>query len=129
MRLADVPDARGPLAGLLAAMRWAPHASWLVAACNMHNLSPDAITWLLSTRRPGAWATVPKLPASTRAQPLLAHYDFRVRALIGRQVAAANFRASTIADHPMVISPPPPADLAAAWQNVNRPEDLESFSG
>ncbi len=34
-RLVDVPDAEGPMSGLLAAMRWAPHASWIVAACDL----------------------------------------------------------------------------------------------
>ncbi len=38
-RLVDVPSVRGPMAGLLAAMRWAPHASWLVTACDLPLLS------------------------------------------------------------------------------------------
>jgi len=62
IRLPDVPDAEGPMAGLVAAMRWAPRASWLVAACDLPNLSSGAIEWLLSTRAPGVWATLPRLP-------------------------------------------------------------------
>ena len=80
VRLDDVPDAEGPMAGLLSAMRWAPRASWLVAACDLPDLMPEAMTWLLNTRRPGAWATVPMV--SGRPQPLLAHYDFRARCLL-----------------------------------------------
>ena len=32
-RLSDPPDADGPMAGILAAMRWMPRADWLVSAC------------------------------------------------------------------------------------------------
>ena len=64
IRLADVPDARGPMAGVLAAMRWAPRATWLVAACDLSDMSADALPWLLAGRKPGLWATVPKVPGS-----------------------------------------------------------------
>ena len=127
--VADVPDARGPLAGLLAAMRWAPRASWLVAACDMPALSTDGIGWLLSTRRAGAWASIPKLADVPQAQPLLAHYDFRARRLMEAQVARGNFRASDIAAHPKVILPEVPCHLVSAWRNVNRPGELKPSEG
>ena len=76
MRLSDVPDADGPLAGILAAMRWAPRVSWLLAACDLPNLSLSALRWLLSTRAPGVWATLPRLSSQSAIEPLLAHYDF-----------------------------------------------------
>ncbi|NQU75764.1 MAG: molybdopterin-guanine dinucleotide biosynthesis protein MobB, partial [Planctomycetes bacterium] len=75
--LADVPDAEGPMSGLLAAMRWYPNVSWLIAACDLPALSAEVFPWLLSTRRPGVWATMPAASKSPGPEPLLAHYDFR----------------------------------------------------
>lgn len=81
--LPDVPDAEGPLAGILAAMRWAPHASWAVASCNLPDLSPEALQWLLSTRAPGVWATLPDFgEGGSGRRHALAHYDFRAHGLL-----------------------------------------------
>ena len=121
VRLPDAPDAQGPMAGLLAAMRWAPRASWLVAACDLPQLSRDALEWLLSTRAPGVWATVPRRAGSPGAEPLLAHYDFRCRAALEQLAGSGTFRLSDIAGHSKVISPQVPAHLADAWRNVNSP--------
>ena len=124
-RLVDVPDAKGPMSGILAAMRWAPHTSWLVAACDLPGLTAEALDWLLSTRRPGVWATVPRLKDAPTVEPLLAHYDFRCRPLLQRQADGGNFRLADVASHPKVITPIAPDHLQAAWRNANAPEDLE----
>ncbi len=124
IRLADAPGANGPLSGLLATMRWSPRVSLLAAACDLPNLSSDAIGWLLETRRPGVWATLPHLKDSDRPEPLCAHYDFRFRALLERQAAGDNFRLTDLATHPKVISPEIPARLSSAWKNVNTAADL-----
>jgi molybdopterin-guanine dinucleotide biosynthesis protein MobB len=128
-RLADVPDASGPMAGILSAMRWARHASWLIAACDMPHLTREAVDWLLSLRRPGVWAVMPRLGEGRPIEPLLAYYDFRSRPLLERLAAAGCFRASEIARSSKVATPAPPAELAKAWANVNRPEDLADFGG
>jgi len=124
IRLSDVPDADGPMAGLLAAMRWAPHVSWLVAACDLPNLSQGALQWLLSTRAPGLWATLPRLPADKGVEPLLAHYDLRARGVLEDLAARGRFSPSLLAEHPKVATPTPPAHLLSAWANVNSPADL-----
>jgi molybdopterin-guanine dinucleotide biosynthesis protein A/molybdopterin-guanine dinucleotide biosynthesis protein len=123
-RLPDAADAEGPMAGILAAMRWAPWASWLVSACDLPQVSAGALEWLLSTRRPGVWATLPSLPDGRGAEPLLAHYDFRVWAQLEELVAEGQFAPSALAGRPRVISPAPPAALQDAWINVNTPGDL-----
>jgi len=123
-RLADAPDAEGPLAGILAAMRWAPWASWLVVACDLPNLSREALEWLLSTRAPGVWAALPRLPGRGGVEPLLAHYDFRARAILEEPAAEGKFAPSLLAGRAKVLAPAPPAGLAAAWENVNTPADL-----
>ncbi len=124
VRLPDVPDAAGPMAGILAALRWAPQASWLVAACDLPHLSLDALRWLLATRAPGTWATLPRLPHSPGVEPLLAHFDVRSRPLLERLAVRGDFCPARIVGSPHVRSPHPPAKHLHAWRNVNTPEEL-----
>lgn len=124
VHLPDIHDAAGPMAGLLAAMRWAPHASWLVTSCDLPWLSVDALQWLLAMRAPGVWAALPRLPNSPELEPLLAHYDFRSHHLLEGLAATGDLCPARIASSPKVISPSPPPHLAPAWQNVNTEADL-----
>ncbi len=123
-RLEDAPDAEGPMAGLLAAMRWAPWASWLVAACDLPRLSGKAVEWLLETRRPGFWATIPCLGGSAHPEPLLANYDFRARSLLEESAARGNFSLSSLATHSKVLAPRVPPEHRAAWKDADTPDDL-----
>jgi len=122
--LADVPGAGGPIAGMLAAMRWAPMASWLFVACDMPLISGEAVDWLLSFRAPGVWAVLPRLDGSPRVEPLLAYYNFRSLPCL-EQVSVPR----GLAGHDNVRSPLVPASLAAAWSNINTPSDCENVLG
>ena len=141
VRLPDVPGAGGPLAGILAAMRWRPEAAWLVAACDMPAITPEALEWLKERRRPGIWATLPFLPAAGTgpgggesplsegesgggAEPLLALYDMRSRPLLEALVRAGDFSLQRLPPHPKVETPRPPRDLAPAWKNYNSAAEL-----
>jgi molybdopterin-guanine dinucleotide biosynthesis protein MobB len=128
-RLADVPEASGPMAGLLSAMRWAPRASWLIVACDLPQLSREAVDWLLGCRQPGRWAVLPRLAGGGHLEPLLALYDFRARTLLERLAAAGCFRMADIARSASVATPAPPPGLAVAWTNVNCPGDLAGLQG
>jgi molybdopterin-guanine dinucleotide biosynthesis protein A len=128
-RLADVPDVPGPMAGILAALRWAPRRSWLIVACDLPHLTRPAVEWLLTWRRPGVWAAIPRLAADRPLEPLLAYYDFRARPLLEQLAARSCFRPAAIAESAQVLTPAPPADLAKAWTNVNQPEDLAGEAG
>lgn len=119
-QLPDVPGINGPVAGMLAAMRWAPEASWLVAACDMPDLSDEAVKWLLDTRAPGVWATLPLV--SGRPEPLFAYYDPRAAALLESLVAEGAAAPRLLAGRPGVITPEPPSGIVAAWRNVNTAE-------
>ena len=127
--LPDVPAIKGPVAGMLSAMRWAPYASWLVAACDLPDLTLDALQWLLSTRRPGVWAAIPMLSESVGLEPLLAHYDFRAHGLLENLVALGDYRPARISDNPKIINPTPPEHLSPAWRNVNTKRDRNPDSG
>lgn len=120
--LTDVQDVEGPLAGILSAMRWRPLVSWLFVACDLPLLSAKAVEWLLSTRAPGVWATLPKLRGADGVEPLLAHYDFRAHRLLEECARPADIAASS-----KVIIPVPSNDITDAWKNINMPADLEQL--
>ena len=126
LRLADAPGVSGPMAGVLAALRWAPRASWLMTACDLPLLSRPSLEWLLSTRAPGVWATLPQLSGHDgRIEPLLAHYDFRSLPLVEALASQGDFSLSRLNTHPKIIVPTPPSSLVPAWQDVNTPAELK----
>lgn len=122
-RLPDVPGCQGPLAGILAVMRWQPWATVLVAACDLPELTAEALSWLLQQRRPGAWAVIPKL--EDYHQPLLALYDFRMRPALEDMARNGIYRMSRLLERPGVRVVTPPPELGGAWRNVNSPEMIE----
>ena len=126
-RLADPPGLAGPLAGMLAAMRWNRDVAWLIAACDLPFVTPAAVAWLLEQRAPGRQAILPRLH-DRGVEPLLALYEPQARPLL-EELASTGIRAPhRVAEHEFVFTPAPPADLARAWQNVNTPGDLENLS-
>jgi len=118
-RLSDVQGVRGPVAGILAAMRWSPLASWIFVGCDQPLVCPEALEWLLGNRKPGVWAVLPRLGhVGEGVEPLLAHYDLRVLPLLENVHRPVDILGSS-----KVITPLVPADLARAWTNVNTPAD------
>ncbi len=129
-RLPDIPEARGPLTGILAAMRWQPWVSWLLIACDMPDIGTGAVDWLLSHRRPGCWGTVPRLHEDGHVEPLLAHYDYRCGALFERLLVSGSLRIGQVARQGKIESPLIPLALRPSWHNINTPEELaESRQG
>ncbi len=125
-RLVDVPNVHGPMAGILAALRWSPRSSWLVTACDLPLLSLSALEWLLSTRAPGVWATLPRLNGPEDGiEPLLAHYDFRSRLLLEHLASEGEFSLSRLVTHPKIMTFSPPSFLVTSWRDVNTPAELE----
>lgn len=126
-RVPDAPGLAGPLAGILAVMRWQPAVSWLVMACDQPNIQPESLQWLLDGRRPGVRAILPDLQGDGHLEPLLAWYDFRCRELLEEIAAAGSLRLSGLAGQPGVYSFQPPGDLRSSWNNVNTPAELENL--
>jgi len=118
----DAPGKHGPLAGMLAAMRWNPDASWLFAACDLPRISPAAVDWLTRQRGPGVQAILPRLPDAQGVEPLFALYEFRARLLLEASLAP-----SDLARLPGVMTPRPPPEIGGAWANMNTPVDLARF--
>lgn len=126
-RLPDIPEVGGPLTGILAAMRWQPEVSWLLVACDMPDISAEAVNWLLSLRRPGCWGTVPCLHEDGYLEPLLAHYDHRCGPLFEQLLTAGSLRMSLIARHGKIETPLVPATLRSSWRNINTPGELAAL--
>lgn len=118
--LSDVEGLKGPIAGMLSAMRWNPLASWIFVACDLPMVSSRAVKWLLSRRSAGVWAIMPALPGKETVEPLLAYYDFRARSLLENCTRPAD-----IAGHPKVAIYETPAEITSAWTNANRPSDIK----
>jgi molybdopterin-guanine dinucleotide biosynthesis protein A len=126
VRLADIPGVAGPLTGIVAARRWQPMVSWLLVACDMPHITPEAIQWLLAGRHAGCWGRVPKLAKSTRVEPLLAWYDFRAGHLFEEQLYEKNLRIGDVAAHPKIDTPFIPEALCQSWMNINTPQQLSA---
>lgn len=124
LRLADPPGVAGPLAGLAAAMRWRPWRSWLLVACDLPELQLPALSWLLTGRRPGVWAVIPRL-GNDYVEPLLAYYDFRMGEAVEELVARGEPRIGRLAESERVAIATPPAELWPSWRNVNYPQEIE----
>ena len=123
-RIPDAPGLAGPLAGILSIMRWQPKVSWLVIACDLPDVQPEALQWLLDSRKPGARAILPDLLGNGRIEPLLAWYDFRCRAALEAIAASGSLRISQLAGQTGICHFQPPKQLHGSWRNVNTPAEL-----
>lgn len=123
-RLADIPEVGGPLTGILSAMRWQPDVSWLFLACDMPEVTAEAVAWLLGERKVGRWGAVPRRAGQKRLEPLFAGYEPQCAALFERLGAAGIRRIGRIADFEKISVVRIPDHLEASWQNINTPEEL-----
>jgi molybdopterin-guanine dinucleotide biosynthesis protein A len=118
------PSSPGPLAGMLAAMRRRPDAAWVFAPCDLPEIRPEAVAWLLGARRPERWAVVPRLAAGGPVEPLLALYEPAALALLEDLVAEGRRAPRRLAASQRVALLTPPPELAGCWRNVNTPDEL-----
>ncbi len=126
VRLADIPGVAGPLTGILAASRWQPMVTWVLVACDMPHITPEAIRWLLSGRRAGCWGRIPRLAEKKYCEPLFAWYDFRATQLFEEQLFEGNMRIGGVASHPKIENPVIPEPLRSGWKNINTPDQLST---
>lgn len=125
-RLIDVPNVAGPMAGMLAALRWQPDASWLVVACDMPNIKADAIDWLLAQRRPGMTVVQPVLKENAPVEPLFACYEIQARAIIEMMVRRSEYSPSRMGACCSRFSPVVPDGLRSCWGNINSQADMKN---
>jgi molybdopterin-guanine dinucleotide biosynthesis protein MobB len=121
-RLADARGVAGPLAGMIAALRWAPGHAWLFAACDLPMLTTEAVAWLVSQRTPGRWAALPN--CGNGVEPLLALYEPQTRLPLERLAVDPTGAPRLLALHPKAAVVEPPPELRGCWRNVNTPADV-----
>ncbi len=125
-RIADLPEVAGPLTGILAAMRWQSDCCWLLLACDMPNITKEALEWLLASRHPDSYGTVPRLSAGGFVEPLLALYEPQARDYFEELASSGIFRISRVAKRSTIFTPVVPDHLAESWRNINTPEQLKN---
>ncbi len=120
----------GPLAGMLAAMRWRPEAAWVFVPCDLPAVEPVAVGWLVAQRRPGRWAVLPRAAEAAPPEPLLALYEPAARELLEALAAVpgAGRAPRRLAGDPRVATPVVPPELARSWAGVNTREELGALA-
>lgn len=124
--LRDVPGVAGPLSGVLAALREAPGAAWLVMACDLPLVGPGVLARLAAR-----YAEDPSLPFVAYAsasdglpEPLCAIYGPSALPVLQRHAERGHFCPRYILLEENALLLPLPDAEAAALTNVNTPEDL-----
>jgi glutamate dehydrogenase (NADP+)/cyclic pyranopterin phosphate synthase/molybdopterin-guanine dinucleotide biosynthesis protein A len=125
-RLPDPPGIHGPMAGILAGLRWNPSAAWIVVSCDLPRLRRDAIDWLLTHRQPGTWAVLPTANGE-HLEPLCAVYEPQALHLVERLLGEGRWGPRRLARHAKVVTPLIPPELTEQWRGINTPEELEEF--
>lgn len=121
--LPDVDDTKGPMAGMLSAMRWAPQDAWLFLACDMPLFDESALQWLVAQREPGVWAMIAK--GNEGLHPLGAVYEPQMREVFERRACQGKYSIHGIADHPKTKIVEIPGELRDKWINCNTPDEWE----
>jgi molybdopterin-guanine dinucleotide biosynthesis protein A len=124
-RVADADGCRGPMAGILGALRARPDACWVVTPCDLPVLRGAAVRWLLLNRRPGASAVLPSLDGFV--EPLLALYEPRARTMLEEAAAAGEHALHRLASKAGVVTVELPEALRRCWYNANTPHEIASL--
>ena len=115
----------GPLAALLAALRWAPQAAWILCPCDLPRVSPAAVAWLLGERRPHRLAVLPRADAGRSAGAALRALragGARCRGSRSPPPVAARRTGSPRSPGVAVVGVPPP--LVPCWRDADTPQEL-----
>ena len=127
-RVPDAPlgeaGAAGPLAGLLAALRRAPRAAWVLCPCDLPRVRPEAVRWLLAQRRPGRLAVLPRTVPGAPPEPLFALYEPEVAPAVEALAAAGGRAPRLLAATAGVAVVDVPPELAACWRDADTPDEL-----
>lgn len=122
------PAGEGPLAGMLAALRWRSDVAWIFAPCDLPWVDSAAVAWLLAQRRPDRDAVLPQPEPEGPVHALFALYEPAARRLLEDLAAAGGRAPRLLAAEPRVAIVAPPADLARGWRGVNTREDLAAVA-
>ena len=124
----DAPDAGGPLAGMLAAMRASPTSCWLFVACDMPLVDETAVGWLVGQRRPGSWVIQPRGRAGW-PEPLFAVHEPMARHHLEALAREGLLAPRHLASRRGHRAPALPPHLVPLIESANTVEDLARLTG
>lgn len=126
-RIGDAPQWSGPLAGVVAALRFDPRAWWLVAGCDQPHLTRGSLEWLLAQRTADCVAVVPR-GADGIARPLPGLYHSgSLSCLAAREDGMRAAALCSLQRAPRVVSALIPESERSAWESVNTPVELRAL--
>lgn len=126
-RLRDASGVCGPMAGILAALRHHPEATWLILACDLPALRADSLAWLLAETRPEDLAVLPCMDSPEQVEPLFACYSGRCLPHLEALAADGTWSLAPLRHVPGVRTPLIPPALRPAWRNINTPQQLRRY--
>ncbi len=120
--LPDTFSGLGPMGAILSAFREKPDAAWLVVACDLPMLHPEALQQLASARKTGMMATAFNSPVNQFPEPLIAIWEPRSYPILLQFLAQGYScpRTALINSKVHLLE----ADDPEALYNVNDPESL-----
>jgi molybdopterin-guanine dinucleotide biosynthesis protein A len=126
--LLDAAAVPGPAGALVAAWQHDPGTAWLVLACDMPAIEPDALRELVVRRDPERGATAWRNPDDGLPEPLCAIWEpatLARLAAVGGQAGhgPVSPRAVLAAADPLLLNPARPLGL----RSVNTPVDLHHY--
>jgi len=115
-------NVRGPLAGILSALRAHPDKGWLVLACDLPFLSGSCLAYLMNRRRPDECVTAFASRHDGLPEPLAAIYEPAARPVLEAALARGIHcpRKILMEQKPQLLTLPEPRAL----DNVNTPEEF-----
>lgn len=124
--LTDAPGVEGPLGGVLSAFRRKPDERWIILACDLPLVTPDAVRWLLAQAGPDTIAVLPHLDDPNLKEPLFALYEPAAGVVLEEGARKGERSICRILVGEDVASPRVPGELRSAWMNVNTPEEWKA---
>lgn len=132
LRLADVPAAKGPLAGLLRLAEATYRQHVLVLAVDMAAMNRAALTWLIGRAPhvpPHQHALWPKFPARSFGEPLAAIYFPRALTMMAEAWQAGECAVHRAMPQQRRMEPMIPAEHQPAFTGVNTPQEWHALTG
>ena len=126
-QIVDAGEAKGPIAGIIAAQARHPEVAWLVLACDLPFLDSATLEHLVRSRRPERDATAYRSSHDGLPEPLCAIYEPSSRAAISAYVAGGRDcpRKFLSQSDVALLDPVNPRAL----DNINTPDEYGSALG
>ena len=124
--LSDQVTDIGPLGGILTAFEFQPARAWLVVACDLPMLGPEAISYLIQRRDPIKIATAFSSPQDNLPEPLFAIWEPSSFPILQQMLAQNKLspRQALIQQHALGVDPPD----AGVLFNVNTPAEAKMIA-